>query len=142
HPDDTAAFDQRIRLQLDLLAEPALGRLGGHVDALAGDVVLPAVIGTAQPALLVTAEPERDAAVRAELVDEAEASLRIAERDHAFAEKPEPHGWAVGPGQLLAEERRQPVAPEELAHRGAGIGANQELAVLCFHGKGMLLLCG
>ena len=67
-PQHAAALDQRIGLQLDLLAVAAFRRLRRHFDALAGVVVLPAVIGAAQAVVLVAAEPQRDAAVGAELV--------------------------------------------------------------------------
>ena len=51
-PQHAAALDQRIGLQLDLLAEAAFRRLRRHLDALAGDVVFPAVIGAAQAVVL------------------------------------------------------------------------------------------
>ena len=82
-PQHPAALHQRIGFQLDLLAEAALDRLRRHFDALPGMVVFPAVIGAAQPVLLVAAEPERDAAMRAELVDQAVASLGVAEGERA-----------------------------------------------------------
>ena len=84
-PQHAAALDERIALQLDALAEARVLRLRRDLDALAGDVVLPAVVRAAQPALLVAAEPERDAAMRAELVDQAEAALRVAEGDQLLA---------------------------------------------------------
>src|SRR5689334_6549702 len=77
-PQHAAALDERIGLQLDLLAVAALARLRRHLDALAGVVVLPAVIGAAQAAVLVAAEPQRHAAVRAELVGERELAVGVA----------------------------------------------------------------
>src|SRR5437899_1171914 len=56
-PQHRPALHQRVGLELDLLAETALARLGGDVRALAGDVVFPAVIGAAQATLLVAAGP-------------------------------------------------------------------------------------
>ncbi len=70
-PQDVADLDQRVAGELHLLAEAALLRLGRDFDALAGDVVFPAVIGAAEAAFLVAPEPERHAAVGAELVDQA-----------------------------------------------------------------------
>ena len=84
-------FDQRVGFQLDLLAEAALDRLGRHLDALAGDIVFPAMIGAAQAGLLVAAEPERNAAMRAELVDQAVAPLGVAEREQALGQELDPH---------------------------------------------------
>ena len=56
-PQDPAAFDQRIGFQLDLLAEAAFRWLRWHLNALARVVVFPAVIGAAQPIVLVPAKP-------------------------------------------------------------------------------------
>src|ERR1700747_1284953 len=79
-PDDVAQLDARIGRQLDLPAEAAFRGLGGNLGALTGDIVFPAVIGAAQPVLLVAPEPERYAAVRAKLVDHAHAPLGLAKR--------------------------------------------------------------
>src|SRR5262249_9076574 len=66
-PQHVAALHQRIGLQLDLLAEARLLRLRRHVDALPGPIVFPAVIGAAQPVLLIAADPQRGATMSAEL---------------------------------------------------------------------------
>src|SRR5437588_2433669 len=79
-PQYIAALDQRIGRELDLLAEAAFRGLRGNLDALAGPVVFPAVIGAAQPVLLIAADPQRGAAMRAELVDQRVAPLRVAPR--------------------------------------------------------------
>src|SRR5437660_5063884 len=129
-PEHAAALDQRVALQLHALAELRVIQLGWDLDALAGHVVLPAVIRTAQPVLLVAAEPERYAAMRAELVDESQPVLRVAERDQALAQDLHPYRWAVGLRQLFGEQRRQPVAAEKLAHRRIGARACQQLVFL------------
>ena len=90
-PQHPAALHQRIGFELDLLAEAAFDRLRRHFDALAGMVVFPAVIGAAQPVLLVAAEPERDAAMRAEFVDQAVASLGVAEGEQPLGQELHPH---------------------------------------------------
>src|SRR4029077_5121450 len=77
-PEALPALARRIGLQLDALAVAALGRLRGDFDALAGDVVFPAVIRAAQAVLLVAAEAKRTPPMRAEFVDQPVASLRIA----------------------------------------------------------------
>src|SRR5204862_7683371 len=107
--------------------------LGRNLDALAGDVICPAVIRTAQAALLVAAEPERHAAVGAELVDQPETVPGVAKCDEALREQLDPHRRAIRLGQLLGEQRRQPVAPEELAHRRARAGARQKFVLFCPH---------
>src|SRR5438105_7216559 len=139
-PEHAAALDQRVALQLHALAELRVAQLGWDLDALAGHVVLPAVIRTAQPVLLVAPEPERYAAVRAELVDESQPVLRVAERDQALAEDLHPHRRAVGLRQLFGEERRQPVAAEKLAHRRVWTGSAQQFVLFRSHERGSCIV--
>ena len=54
---------------------------------MAGHVVFPAVIGTAQPVVLIAADPERGAAMGAELVDQRIAPLRIAPGQQPLGEE-------------------------------------------------------
>ena len=129
-PQDAAALDQRIGCQLDALAVAALDRLGRDFDTLSGDVVFPAMIGAAQPVLLVAAEPERDAAMGAELVDQAVAPLRVAERQKPLGEKLDTDRRAFILGKLLRKQRRNPVAAEQRAARGAGSGLRQQVVLL------------
>src|SRR5437588_2058223 len=75
-PQNAPPLDQRVGFQLDTLAIAALGRLGRDLDALAGDVVFPAMIGAAQPVFLVAAKPQRNATMRAELINQSITSLR------------------------------------------------------------------
>src|SRR4030095_10240080 len=56
-PDNIAQLHTRIRLQPDPFAKSVLLRLGRNIDALAGDVVLPAVIGAEEAPLLLATEP-------------------------------------------------------------------------------------
>ena len=128
-PQHAAALDQRIGLQLDLLAEAALARLRRHLDALAGVVVLPAVIGAAQPVVLVAPEPQRDAAVGAELVGQRIVALRVAPGQQPLAEQLHPHRRAFVLGQLFGEQRGLPAQPEHLAHRRAGAGLGEQVVL-------------
>ena len=66
-------------------------RLVHHVHAAAVDVELPAVVDAAQPALLVAAEEERGAAVRAELVEQPDPALRVAEGHQVLAQQLHAH---------------------------------------------------
>src|SRR6185437_9615836 len=86
----------------------------------------PAVIRAAQAAFLVLAEPQRDAAMGAELLDEADAALRIAERHQLLAEQPHAHRRTVRLLELASEQRRHPVAAEQVAHERAGTGLGQQ----------------
>ena len=129
-PQNPAALDQRIGLQLDLAAEAAFGRLRRHLDALAGVVVFPAVIGAAQPVVLVPPEPQRHAAMRAELVGQRETALRVAPGQQPLGQKLDPHRRAFVLRQLLGVHRRNPIAAEHLAHRRAGAGLGRECVLL------------
>src|SRR6202171_1474159 len=124
-PQHLAALHQRVRGELDLLAEAAFGRLRGHLHALAVHVVFPAVIGAAQPALLVAAEPQRDAAMGAEFVDQAVFAVGIAERQESLGHDLAPDRRAIVLRQFLGKEHRHPVGAEKLAHRRAGAGLGQ-----------------
>src|SRR5258708_35042393 len=62
----------------------------------------------------------------AELVDQSDAPLAVAERDQLLSEQLHANRWAVALRQLRVEQRGYPVAPEQLAHRRAGAGAGQE----------------
>src|SRR5438552_11680840 len=124
-PDDAAQLHAGVRLELDAAAY-AFARLGGQIHALAVHVVLPAVVRAAQPALLVAAEPERNAAMRAEFVDDADAPFAVAERDQPLSEQLHANRRTVALRQFPVEQRRYPVTPEQLTHRRAGAGAGQE----------------
>ena len=72
-PDEAAAFARRIGLVLHRLQQRcAAAGLRGHLEDVAVHVELPAVVEAAQAALLVAAEDERGAAVRAVLAEHAE----------------------------------------------------------------------
>ncbi len=124
-----AALDAGIGFQLDAAAHAGLFGLGRQIDALTGDVVFPAVIGAAQPAFLVAAEPQRDAAMGAEFVDEADAVFGIAEGDELLAQQLHPHRRTIRRRQLVGAQRRKPVAPHEIAHRRARAHFGQNLIV-------------
>src|SRR3972149_4343450 len=129
-PDQAAPLRRRVSRRLDLLLEVRLRRLRGHVDAVAFRVELPAVVDAAQAALLVAAEEEAGAPVRAGLRDEADAAVRVAEGDEILAQDADADGRAVRRRQLGRQEQRQPEAAEERAHGRAGAGAGEKLVVL------------
>ena len=139
-PEDAAALDERVRGQLHLLRKRGVLRLVRHVDALAGDVVLPAVIRAAQSALLVAAEPERDATVRAELVHQAVASLAVAERDEPLRQQLHAHRGTVVPRKLFREQRGNPVAAKRLPERRVRSRLRQEV-VLFFPQHVVIVYC-
>ena len=128
-PHDAVALDARVGPGADLRPERALRRLAGHVDADAVAVELPAVVHAAEPLLLVAAEEERRPAVRAVVLDQRGASGRGAKGDQVLAQEPDPDGRSVGLGQLARQQRRDPVLPDEVAHRRARADPTEELVV-------------
>ncbi len=118
-PQHVAAFRQRIGLELDLLAEAAFRGLRGHLDALPGHIILPAMIGAAQAIFLIAADPKRGAAMGAELVDQRIAPRGIAPSQQPFAEELHAHRRAVRLGQFAREQRRDPIAAEQLPPSGS-----------------------
>ena len=129
-PDHVAKLGDSVGRELDLLAEAALDRFRRHFDALPGDVVFPAVIGAAQPVFLVAAEPQRHAAMGAEFVHHADAACGVAKCDQSLAEKFDPHRRAIGFRNFRRQQRRNPIAPHQLAHRRCGTGQGEEVVLL------------
>src|SRR5262249_15894910 len=132
-PHDSGFLDAGVRLQLDVLAKAALFGLGRQVDALPGHVIFPAVIGAAQAAFLILAEPERDAAMCAKLVDQADAPFTITKTNQAFAHQLGPYGWAIGFGNFRRQQKRRPIAAEQFAHQGARTDTTQLIVLLTRH---------
>ena len=91
--------------------------------------------GAAQAAILEPAEGEVGAAMRAVAVDQAVASLFIAEQHEVFAEQ---FDRAHRPRslQLIHQRRRLPVHPHQLAAGVLAAGAgNQVVRFLAHHGE-------
>ena len=138
-PHDPLPLAARIRERADALAQPAVGRLGGHVDAGPGGVELPAVVHASQAALLVAPEVERRAPVRAGFREQSDASLRVAKDDEVLAEQPHALRRPVGRTELAGLHQREPVAAHQRAHRRAGAHPRQQLVVLGSHRGGILV---
>src|SRR5262245_38676646 len=126
-PDDLRLLDARVRLELDALAHAPVAAFGRKIDALAGDVVLPTVVHAAKPTFLVPGKPQRNAAMRAELVEQADAALGVAECDERLAQQLHAHRRAIRLGQLPAMPRRYPIAAEKIAHQGTGAGLRERV---------------
>ena len=93
-PDHAARFMHRVGKNLQLVLEHAAW-LARHVDALAVHVELPAVIDATQTPIFVTAEEQRYPPMRAVLVDQADAALRVAKRHEVLAEEAYPQRCAI-----------------------------------------------
>ncbi len=70
--------------------------------------------------------------MRAILADEADVALAVAKGDKVFAQQPHPHRRAVGLLQLTGEQRRNPIEPHRLAHRGTLSDPGQKLVFLAW----------
>jgi hypothetical protein len=114
---------------LHLQALAGARRLGGHLDYVALDVEFPAVVQAAQPAILVTAEEQRSAAMRAALAQHAHGAVGIAEHHQVLADQARPHRRAVLLRHLLDQAHRQPVPPHDLPHRRRAFDAAEELVL-------------
>ena len=57
--------------------------------------------------------------MRAELLDQADAALGVAERQQVLAEQADARRRAVGFGDFAREESGDPVHAHRIAHRGA-----------------------
>ena len=128
-PDQPAALDARIGLGLHARLQIVVARLARQVDAVAVDVELPAVIDAAEAALFIAAEEQRRGAVRAVLVEQADAALAVAEHDEPLAHQLHAHRRIVGLGDVVRKARRDPVAAHQLAHRRAGPDAGEAVVV-------------
>ena len=138
-PDQPAQLDGRIGGEVDVLLELVLRRLVELIDAIAFDVEFPAVIDAAQPAFLVAPEEQRDAAMRAEFVDQTDAALAVAERDEVLAEQPDAHRRAVGLGDLRRQAGGDPIPPHRIAHRRPGPDAGDQFVFLRWQHRDFLL---
>ena len=126
-PDDAAGLVHRVGLHPDLLAER--GRLARHVDALAVHVERPPVVHAAQRRVLVAAEVQRRAAVRAVLLHQADPAAGVAERHQVLAEQPHPGRRAARLGDLGRQAGRRPVPAQQLAHQRPRAHPGQDLVV-------------
>ena len=73
-PDQAVGFVRLIRFGMDLVLEVHAGGDGRHVDALAVDVELPAMIDAAYAVFFVAADEQRRAAMWAAMVHDAYAA--------------------------------------------------------------------
>ena len=93
--------------------QAALG-FAGLFEAMTLGVELPAVIAAADTVFLDLAVIKRGATMAATGVQEADASVLVAEKHEVLAERPHFFGDIGGVGD---KTDRVPVAPEQFAHR-------------------------
>ena len=116
-PDDTAAHRGAIGDALRFWFQQ-LGtfRLRRDVNAVAIDVVFPAMIDTAQSAFLVAAIIQVCAAMSAVGFEDSDPPLSIAKCDEIFAEKPKADRRTVRLGNLFFQKCGHPVMAQQRAH--------------------------
>jgi hypothetical protein len=129
-PHDAPALDARIGLDAHALAGLRRRR---HVHAFPMTVELQPMIGAAEAVLLVAAEIERRAAVRAEFVDKADLPRGVAKRQKLLAEDLHALLRPVRLGNLARQQNRHPVTAHEIAHGGARSGTHQGFAHFLVH---------
>ena len=126
---DAALLDHRIGFLPDVGAQIAVVRLGRRLQALAVDVEQPAMKRAAQAAVLQPPIGEIGAAMRAMPPDQPVAALVVLEDDEVFAEQPHRLYRPVA-GELIDQRGRLPIAAHQIAGRGAGRGAGDEIVLL------------
>ena len=127
-PQDAALLHDRIGFLLDVGAQIAVVRLGRRLQAFAVDVEQPAVKGAAQAAVFEPAIGQIGAAMRAMPPDQPIAALVVLEGDQVLAEEPHRFDRPVA-GKLIDQRRRLPVAAHQIAGRGAGRSAGDEIVL-------------
>ena len=113
-PDHAVDVSARIGAARTLSLKSLSGGSFGMSTQSPVDVELPAVVDAAQPVFFVAAEEQRGAAMGAELVEQPDLAVAVAEGDQVLAQQPNPHGRAVGLRQLLEEQERQPVLAQQI----------------------------
>src|SRR5205823_291903 len=108
--------------------EVRLRRLVLHIYAGARRGELPAVIHAAESALFVATEEQRGAAVRTIVLQQADFTVGIPKRDQILTQQAHPLRRSVGLN-LPAEQERNPVQPQQIAHGCTTPDAGDELVV-------------
>src|SRR5262249_2180345 len=127
-PDQAVALEHLVALGLDLLRKGVVRRHVRHVEAIAVDVELPAVIGAAQPLVLVAAEEQRGAAVRAAVIEDADPAGAVAKGHELLAEQKEPHRVAARL-ELARLRGGNPVFAHHVADQRPGTDPGQDFTL-------------
>jgi hypothetical protein len=127
-PHDASTLSAGIGLNAHVLLETRAQRLRRHIDDGARHVVLPAVIDTAQPAILVAAVHHRRAAMCAGVRQQADATFRVAKCDEVFAKKLDALRLPIGL-EILRGKEWYPIEAHQLAHRRLRADAHERFIV-------------
>src|SRR3546814_333347 len=108
------------------------------LDHRPGDIELPAVENAAQRAVLVSRQYERNAPMRAGLVEEADSSISGPKGDVIAAKQPDPRGSAIRLEAGAARTGNPVLLTHHPAHRRVAFDIGQE-TVLFLGQHGLLL---
>ena len=118
---------------MDGVLETAPLGLRRGVDHVAVNVVLPPVVDAPEAApvapVLVPAEEERGAPVRALIRQQADTPFDVPECHQGLSQEADASGRPARLRYLLREERGKPVPPEHVPHRRSGAHTAQELVL-------------
>ena len=126
-PDEAGPFMRRIGEVLDLVDQATRHGLGHHLEHVAVDVHLPAVIEAAQSAIFVAPHHERRPTMRAVLVHHPDAPVGVAKDDEILAEHTGADRRAVRVWHLLDKADRGPVAAHQPAHRRIALDSAEQV---------------
>ena len=132
-PDHLAELTHRIGPGAHRLVQVAVRRDVRQFHRFAVAVELPAMIDTAQAAILIAAKKQVRAPVRTAGVEHAELAFGVAERHQFLAHDVHAHRRAIRLIEFFGQRHRQPKPPEILAHRRTGAGLGQQIVL--FAGK-------
>src|SRR4051794_1212039 len=88
------------------------------------------MIDATDAAFLIAAEPEIGAAVRTMLIDHADHAAAVAEGEQFLSHDGDLLRRAVGFGQFLGQQNREPETAQQLAHPGPRAAFGQETVIL------------
>src|SRR5439155_6675797 len=132
-PHHAAPLLGRLGVVLDLVGHAAGGRLGRHLEHVALDVHLPAVIQAAQAALLIAAEHQRSTAVRTVLVHHTDTPIAVAKDHEVFAKGTRLDRRAARLGDLPYQAYGRPIPSHELPHGGFTLHQTQQFVFFLGH---------
>lgn len=94
---------------------------------MAVDIEFPSMVQATQPVLFVAPEKERSATMRANVIDQSDLPIGVAEGHEIFAQEPHAQRCAIRVRQVGGLECGNPVLTEEIAHGRAGANTGQEV---------------
>ena len=138
--DRAALFNTRVSSLANRVAMFAAARLARLFQAAPFNIVKPAMIETAEPAVFDTSIAEIGAAVRAMKSQKTDSTLIVAKQHQLLAQNPHPQRRASR-RQLFRKRHRLPITPHHLAARRARSGLGEQIILFSRHHCAILPLC-